>query len=125
MVSFASMGQSSFIDSDREYIGWSYIFIRGKHLTIEARDNIASYSNPRITPIFKYKFAKEIPIDYPPLEHCIIYYMSVFYTHISDTNMTKVNIFCKAAKKYFNEMDKTLLGEPSLWSYVLEKYKKT
>ena len=59
MVSYESMGQTSIVNSDREYIGWSYISIQGNKLVIYASNNIYSYANPTITPILTYYFVKK------------------------------------------------------------------
>ena len=124
MVSYASMGQSSIIDSDKDYIGWSYISIEGKELTIEARDYTQSYATPNITLVFAYDFVKEIPEYYPPLELFGIYFMAGFYTHSPSSSQTKINVFRKAAEKYCKIMDDTLLGKDTIWSHTLKKCKE-
>jgi len=121
MTSFESMGQSSIMDTENEYIGWSYINIQGRELVIKAIDNINSLANPRVTNIILYKFSKEIPVDYPPLEKFVIQFMNGFNTESQYSSQTKINVFHKAAEKYCNELDKALRGEPGIWSDTMDE----
>jgi hypothetical protein len=103
---FISMGQSSIMDDNKEYIGWSYIEYDGSYnVKFTAVDNIESYANPRITRIFEYTFSKKMVVK--PLELFMIYFNSGFYTHY-ELNRSKIRAFAKACEKYCIELDESL-----------------
>ena len=112
---FISNGQTSIVDNDREYIGWTCIEYNGNgKVTFLAVDNIKSYANPNITYLYDYQFSKKWTVGFPPLELFMIYFNSGFYTHCSGSNHAKQTVFTKACEKYCNKLEKTFTCEHSI-----------